>query len=411
MSRTVVKAWSGLFAVVFVLVQALGCLPTPTNSQSSAQTTVVEEPTFTEPPPTTTPAEPTFIPPPVEVTTSATPTITMPPLPTTTTLPPTDTTSEPTSATPVPVPTPDPLVPPEGAKKLVIQDPRGDLLDGQGQPIQAEPYLDIVGAEVYVSETSLFFRMVLDDVMPLEYGSPGLMLEWDFFIDTKTATGNDIDPNYLLRLVMMTGLVRAELRSLVTDEYWPVEFQIVDSTVDFSVDASLLAIDKFNFTVATYKWLADSRMLLVTDRAPNQGHYNMPNGHVYIKPGLPAVKLDLEIKINNTTVAVWYNEGNEVRAKWCAEAVKEAQADISRLMKPSPPLNALPSALVVFVYASQSELVAGLQEYSSFTRDEALRYQNGGAPRPTNGFIHIPPDYDLRAVYHQQVLGAMDRLC
>jgi hypothetical protein len=276
-----------------------------------------------------------------------------------------------------------------------------------------------VGVEVYVARTESFFRIVLDGAVPTELSDPEVVLEWDFYIDVDmnpdtggagTLLTNDIDPDYLLRLVMTSEWTVAEIYNLITNKSNAVEYMIKDNTISLVVPASVLPLEHFNFTAATCKWLATGE-LVAADKAPNQGHYNMPKGYVYIKPGLPTLKLSSTYN----TVTVWYNEGNEERARWCAEAFEMAYSDVIDILHPPLPI----PPYTLYVYASRVDLVEGLQIYSELSLDEALAYKDKGVPRPAVAntivggphIFHIPPDFDWRAIYHQQVLDTMDRLC
>jgi len=313
-------------------------------------------------------------------------------------------------------------VPPENAKELIISDPRGNVFDAQGNPIQAELYLDIVGAEVYVAETSSVFRIILDGDVPSELNEPDIVLEWDFYIDTTMDVSiggvvgflsNDIDPNYLLRVIMASDWIVAEIRDLKssTGNSVSVDYLVTGEIISFSVPASVLPLGRFNFTVAACKWLTGE--LVAASKAPNQGHYNMPSGYVYIKPGLPTKHY------TTANAVIWYNEGNEERAKWCAEAFEAAYSYVVQTLQPLSAPSLAVSEMTAYVYVSQADLVAGLQEYNRLSLDAALIYGDGGAPRPVvvdkifSGALvfHIPPDFDWRDIYHQQVLAAMDRLC
>jgi len=270
--------------------------------------------------------------------------------------------------------------------------------------------LDIVGAEVYVTETDSFFRIVLDGALPSELSDPNHVLEWSFYIDTVMAPPsgeavvriyNDIDPDYRIRLIMTSYWMGAEIINLKTNWSDSVVYQVDGNTVTFSVPASVLPLTHFNLTVAAC--LYQQGESVAVDKAPDQGHYNVPKGYVNIKPGLPTLQL------SSAHAVVWYNEGNEERARWCAEAFEAAYADIDRILfRPYMPLIS-----TIYVYVSQVDLVAGLQEYNDYSLGDAQSYKNGGAPRPgkNDNKIHIPPDYDLRGIYYQQVLGAMDRIC
>ncbi|MCL2149334.1 MAG: hypothetical protein FWH51_00100 [Dehalococcoidia bacterium] len=403
------KVILGLLVVIFVAVQAAGC-----HVDASSSTPLVSESAL---PPVsslsaTEQATSAYVPPVVSTPATMSPSLALPSAPTAATLEPGNSSIEPlptTTATQTTIEEPQLVViePPAGADMLIVSDSQNDLFDNQGQSIQAEAYLDIVVAEAYTDEAGSFFRIKLGSAIP-PYGDIGAdMVEWGFFIDAdmSSATGwagdlvtNDIGADYFIRMVATSDWVSADIHNASTDQVSPVAYELDGDTISLYIPASVLALEQFDFTVATHKW--QSGKVVAADKAPNQGHYNMPNGYVYIKSGLPTLRLTTAHAI------VWYNEGNEARAQRCAEDFEEAFTDIIQILKPPTPL-----LMTIFVYATRDDMVTGLQSYSALSEDEALRYQNRGAPRPTNNITHIPPDFDWRDIYHQQVLGTLDRLC
>ena len=384
------KAGLALVAVAIVAVQAVGCVG-PASSSPGPSTEASATP-ITDPP-TSKPTIPTLPPPPPPPTDSITPT-------------PSDSTDvTPTESTEPPVTT---IAPPDGVSPLTAEDSYDDLFDGRGRPVQSESYLDIVGIEVYVAESGLFFRMTLDGALP-QASVPGWLLEWDFFIDAdmSATTGwagniivNDIGPDYILRLVIAPDQTWAEIHNASTDARSAIAYQIDGNTISFSVPSSILAVKTFNFTAATRAWQDGEPVAM--DKIPNDGHYNVPNGHVYIKPGLPT------LQFASAHATVWYNEGNEERARQYAEAYEAAYTVVFHALKPP----SWPPYATIYVYAYQADLVTGLQRYSGFTKTDAEAYQNGGVPRESTGSIfHIPPDFSWRDIYHQLAIKTMDRLC
>jgi hypothetical protein len=418
------QSWPGrvawvLLALALVLIPLDGCKGGSPATTGLPQTNLSTQPLSTFIPPATAQPVITFIPPAnTAITSSLSPLFTVaPPVAITTTIPvstipePSTTTSTPPTSSQAPAPTTHKppvvtLAPPENALIIEIDDPQGDFFDGRDQPIQAESYLDILRVEVYVAETSSFFRVKLGGVVPTVVDNPELALEWDFFIDAdmNPTTGwagnfiaNDTGPDYFLRLIIQENWANAEIFDFKANKISTVHYQINGETIEFSFPSTVLTLERFNMVVATRKWLA--RSLAAVDKAPNRGYCNMPNGYVYIKPGLP------ELQFETLHAIVWYNEGNEERARWCSEAFEAAYFEIGRLWGIFPPRATL------YVYAAQSDIVQGLQTFSKITPEEAAFYQFIGAPRPMNNVIHIPPGYDWRTIYHQWVLNAMDLFC
>ena len=298
------------------------------------------------------------------------------------------------------------MTPPAGAQVISIDDPESDFFDSQANPVQAEPYMDIIKAEAYVADNSCLFRLKLAGVLPARIDGNDLALEWDFFIDSdmNPSTGwtgeliaNDTGPDYLLRLFMDNNLIMAYLFDIKSSKSSSVDCEVAGDTVSFSFTSNILKLNRFNLMVATRKWVGGT--LAAVDKAPDRGHYNLPKGLVIVAPGLPAKRLDSKY------ATIWYNDGNDERAAYCAEAFDAAYAEVNRLW------GLTSSHPTLYVYTSRASMTEGLQVFSQFTKEEAALYQSYGAPRPAKYVSHIPPDYDWRAVYQQQVMVSMDLFC
>lgn len=397
------RAILGLLTVILITAQAAGCHVTPSNSPTTDISLSPTEPLTPTALPSTTI---TFVPP---RSSSSLPSFTIPDVPTVITTLPGGTTADPTS-TPTANPTLTVVVPPAGAKTLVLNDLRGDLFNAEGQQVQAGSYLDVVRVEVYVGEADTFFSMTFVGAVPSKLEKPGTVLEWGFYIDasltaceTGNIIGNDIAPDYFLRLVMNPDWIVAEIYDLNTNGSIPVAYQVKENVINFSVPASELSLERFDFTVVAREWkISDSSEVVAMDIAPDQGHYNMPSGHFFIKLGLP------ELQLSTLHATFWYNEGNEERARWCADAFEASYADTMRILEPVE----FSSRPIIFVYASRNDFVAGLQLYSGLSLEESLRYKDGGTLRSSSNYImHIPPDFELQDVYRLQGMWAMDRRC
>jgi hypothetical protein len=413
----------GLTTVVLLLLPLTACKP-PASTSTVVSLTTLPAPLTTFFPPATTQQTITFLPPVTTLnTTTLLPTLTVPAptaIPTTTTQPTTTTTSANTTNTttasvlttvsPVPsttttAPPVKTLFPPAGAKVIVIEDPIGDIFNSQKQPVQAEPFLDIVSAEIYTTGAASFLSLKLASKIPSRVEIPDLFLEWDFFIDAdmNSTTGwtgeliaNDIGPDYLVRLII-SDKPSADIYDVKLNKISSIDCQVMEDTIDFAFSASILKLDRFNLVAVTRRWFGGE--LTAIDKAPGDGHYNMPKGHVIVAPGLPARRLESQ------HATIWYNEGNDERASYCAEAFEAAYSEAGRLW------GIHPVSSTIYVYTSRTEMVAGLQAFSHLDKDKSLTYQYYGAPRPTDHITHIPPDFDWRAIYQQQIAVTMDLFC
>ncbi len=427
MSKVGVRVGLGLTCLL-VLLPLLAACPSPVTTTSVSLTSLPPATLTTFFPPVSTQQTITFVPPDTTTTVSTLPTL--PTISTPTAIPTGTPTAEitpsvtatntpvvtttintttPTTSTTIPsttssqVPT---MVPPAEAKVMVIEDLQNDFFDSQAKPVQAEPYRDIRRAEAYVAESSSFFRLKLAGTVPGKIDRDDLALEWDFFIDAdmNPATGwtgeliaNDTGPDYLVRLVMLKGWVSADLYDVKANKTNQVTCEYIGDTINFAFNASLLKLTRFNLVVVTRKWLGGN--LAAVDKAPDQGHYNLPKGLVIVAPGLPAKRMESKY------ATIWYNDGNDERATLCAEAFDAAYAEVNRQG------GLVPSHPTLYVYTSRASMMEGMQVFSQFSKEDAALYQSYGAPRPAKYITHIPPDYDWRAIYQQQVSVSMDLFC
>lgn len=74
-------------------------------------------------------------------------------------------------------------------------------------------------------------------------------------------------------------------------------------------------------------------------------------------------------------------------------------------------LGAYPSKkMKIYVYNSQKSLVQGLVRFNGFSYDSAKFFAKGGAPRPWNYTIHVPPHKDLSFIVHEYTHCVIEEL-
>ena len=64
----------------------------------------------------------------------------------------------------------------------------------------------------------------------------------------------------------------------------------------------------------------------------------------------------------------------------------------------------------LYVYSTQKNLVKGLQRYSGFSYESAKFFSRGGAPRPMNYKMHLPPSADFRFIVHEYTHCVIEEL-
>jgi len=169
-------------------------------------------------------------------------------------------------------------------------DPTNDLFDKNGNPIQAESYLDIVSIDVKRSDENYIITLVVNGELP-EKVDPSIWIEWEMVLDADNnpSTGwnwpvgfNDLGVDYLIR----TGI----LDSTYYPGIWrtqPKFEQVASPYLDIknnTVTLTVVPSDKFHLPSAM-NWMATVEKygkrgqppnppLLAADKAPNQGHFS-----------------------------------------------------------------------------------------------------------------------------------------
>jgi hypothetical protein len=216
-----------------------------------------------------------------DITTNVDQTATVTTIPTTTSQvvptssPPPTSESPTTSSSPIPTTTTD-------TNNTDFTDSTGDTFDDTEQPIQVEPYFDIVRAEVNLIGTNYLFQMRVNGEIPLAFTNPNVAAEWDFFIDadrtgvTGTANPifvNDIGAEYMVRLLIHGAQIKTELINLTTLESFSVASTIDSDTIELSFNWTLMQeLQSFDYIALARSWLNNN--LIAADKAPNAGHHS-----------------------------------------------------------------------------------------------------------------------------------------
>lgn len=188
-----------------------------------------------------------------------------------------------TTLTPKPAPTPSPE-----RLSMKILDEVYDWKDKYGNPIDDEPYMDIVEAEIIDDGIDYLVIFTLAGLIPEKTPDPEIFIEWDLYIDAdcdpltgsiwQQVTGN-LGSEYLVRLFALDELFISEAHELdAEDRYVFLEYSIMDNVITLHVP-KFSRTGAFNFVVATKKFgeEGDADAFLLFDKAPNNGYSRFPS--------------------------------------------------------------------------------------------------------------------------------------
>lgn len=178
------------------------------------------------------------------------------------------------------------VIPPE-VKSVSLTDPTNDLFDKSGNPIEDQPYLDIVGAEVTTSGSDYIARIILNGSLPTQTPDPQIFLEWDVYVDSdcNISTGsvwpivtNDLGFEYAARLCLLDSNYTAQLFDFKIRKTYSMQYTITGNIIELRWPQAFYQTDKFNFIVAAKKYgeRGAGTAFMLADKAPNQGHDQFP---------------------------------------------------------------------------------------------------------------------------------------
>jgi len=293
-------------------------------------------------------------------------------------------------------------------------DPTGDLFDVQGRPAIGEKFVDIVEVELTRTESTYIAQIRVLDSLPASVSDSSAFLEWDVLIDYDQDMGthpwgswalvdNGIGVDALSRLVLGSSGYSGELLT------WPggkvsrqkIDFRVEGTLVEIRFDASMIKNPVgFDFVFAVRKYVAGK--MIVADRCPNEGWFTFSDSKmslVALKSGQPTEKLQTDHSV------VYYNQGNDRKARWYAEAFENAYVQVGKDLEAYPA-----KQFTLYVYLTQADLVQGLQLYSGLSADEANYFKTGGAPRPINYIMHVAPGFDWHTITHEYTHTIIEEL-
>ena len=311
-----------------------------------------------------------------------------------------------------PAPEPAPSVETEKLEAS-FSDSSGDLFSYKASSVVAEPYLDIIETVLSLSNGFYVAKIKLNGPIPAKIQNPAGVITWDILIDSDrdADTGlkdpvvyNDVGVDYYLLAKLNKGGYDAGIGDIKAQTYTrkSIEYEIDDDTVEFRFPSDAIGKpDIFNYLVSVREFAEEGvgKSLVAADKAPNEGHYVFPNHHAYVEPGLPTSSLE------SSHANVYYNPGNEDKARWYAEAFEYAYTQVST------ELGAYPAQrFKLYVYVTQEDLVKGLQEFSGFSPQSAAFFEEGGAPRPINYVMHVCPSFGWHDMAHEYTHTIIEEL-
>ncbi len=130
-------------------------------------------------------------------------------------------------------------------------------------PTTDQPYLDIIGAEVYIDGGNYTAKITLNGDIPAATPDDQTFYEWDIYIDVdkNENSGEQWDlvhpglgPEYFTRFAMLGNILAAEVRNLNTDRAEFIGYTITGNVIELSWSTDFYPTASFYFTVAAKKY-------------------------------------------------------------------------------------------------------------------------------------------------------------
>jgi len=279
-------------------------------------------------------------------------------------------------------------------------DAVGDTFDSQGNPVVAEPYLDLIRSDVSLLDGNFTVEIQVDGplpkepVMPKNTANPSgrpFTISWEMEIGVSTAR----DFRVALELGDW-GYHVTMFDYLIQSWTWDpkgISFSVEKDTVYLFISPDLIVNpESFQYRILVFEYIQPIRLgsMLAGDVAPNEGYYVFPDHHLQIEPGLPKALFETE------HANVYYNMGNDARARTVAEGFEYAYSHIAEDFQVRPT-----EKFTIYVYVRQDDLVEGLIKYSSIPSEVAELFRGSGAPRPIDYVMHVSPSFDWLTIAHE----------
>jgi hypothetical protein len=300
-----------------------------------------------------------------------------------------------------------------------LTDPTGDLLDSDGKPAVGESYLDIIESSLSQDSNNFVGTIKLNGNVPSKTSDPSVFIEWSLMIDSDRnpsthpwglgveglyswpLTTNDIGVDYMVELCADDSGPWSRIFDGPRDSNRGGNAKVQGNTITLVFSPSDIGgSTNFDYVVLVRKYGQGGapEALEIFDKAPNSGHYSFratvgatqtATTSALSEQGLPSVPMEF------AHATVYYNEGNQGRAKNIGEAFEYAY---DHLQEDFP---YAPSKFRIYIYRTQDDLLRGLVAFSGFSPGDADYFKNGGAPRPLSYVMHVNPSFDWTTVTHE----------
>ena len=298
-----------------------------------------------------------------------------------------------------------------GCAHVKLEDPGDDLFDRGGRPVAAEPFLDILEADLTTSGDDFVLTMRLTGPLPVKGLAPELFYQWDVCVDADgdESTGvrwplvtNDLGVDYFVRLTLLDANWESEVMEFPSRRRTKVAHEIRNDTITLRWPRTFSPSGAFRFVVTARKYgeRGSGAAFLLADKVPKRRHAKFPTGYTDVRPGAPTASFDTE------HATFRYNPGDEDRARNLAEAFEFAFREIGEVLGGRPR-----KRMTYAVYATVEDYVRGLDRSidssptlkALFPEGAATIARGGGEFAPVDFVQHASPTMDWRTLLHEYV--------
>jgi hypothetical protein len=200
----------------------------------------------------------------------------------------------------------------------------------------------------------------------------------------------------MVRLCLLGDDRWGEIYDGLKNSFYGIDSYVADNQIKLTFSPEdICGSTCFDFVVLVRKYgnKGAPDALLIFDKAPGEGHFRFEAGSVTYIPRVSELP-NLSMKFDHAIV--YYNQGNEERAKDIGEAFEYAYDFLQRDFSEAPSQD-----FKIYIYMTQEDLVEGLVQFSGFSRNSANFFRSGGAPRPIGYKMHVSPSFGWLEIAHE----------
>lgn len=295
-----------------------------------------------------------------------------------------------------------------------LTDPTGDLLDSEGKPTAGEPYLDIIEVGLSQDGNNFVGTIKFNDNVPSKTSDPSVFIEWSLMIDSDRnpsthpwgswpLTVNDIGVDYMVELCADGSSRWGRIYDGPHDTLRGGNAKVQGNTITVTFSPSDIGgSTNFDYValIRKYGQAGAPDALSVFDKAPNSGHYAF-QATVNVTQTTTTTALSEQrlpsLPMEFTHATVYYNKGNEARARDMGDAFEYAYDHLEQDFPASPS-----GKFKLYVYKTRADLIQGLIAFSGMSPSQAEWYrQTGATPRPIRNIMHVSPNFGWHDVAHE----------